>query len=88
MNSGWARRTLQVTLHDFNLKLKGPNRNNIIAKLKSPDSASFECLRLIFKNPVITCDVTSSVAESFVPTSGIPLAECISQSQLCEMLVS
>lgn len=38
--SGCLRWTLWVSLHDFNLKLKYPNRNNIIAKLKSPDSAS------------------------------------------------
>lgn len=41
VDSGCLRCSLWVTLRDFNLKLKGLNRNTIIAKLKSPDGASF-----------------------------------------------
>ena len=86
VDSGCLRCTLWVTLRDFNLKLKGLNRNTIIAKLKSPDGASFEYLRLTFKNPVITCDMTSYLAGSLISISRIPLAQCIFQSTLCETL--
>lgn len=83
----WILAAWDEPYHDFNLILQRPNSNNIIARLKSPDSASLECLRLTFKTPVITCDMTSYMAWSLVSNIRIPLAQWISQRCLCETLV-
>lgn len=73
------RQALQVTLSDFNLTLQRPNGNNVIARMNPPDNASFECLSLTFKNPVIICELPSYVTWRLGSQRRIPLALCISQ---------
>lgn len=56
-----------------------PNGNNVIARAKPPDNASFECLSLTFKNPVTICELPSYVTWRLSSQSRTPLALCISQ---------
>lgn len=63
----------------FYLVPQRPNGNNVIARVKTLDNTSFECLSLTFKNTVTICELPSYVTWRLSSQSRTPLALCISQ---------